>query len=72
VTFLRENIASRERSSTDAKRDKSKVNKGHEATPTATDKQKQVQYQAVDYGSLFEHRFPKSHWKDAVSFFTES
>ena len=58
VTFLQENIVRRSPID-DAKLGKSRV-KSEETM------------KMVDYGLLFEHRFPKSHWKDAVSFFTES
>lgn len=69
VAFLNDNIA--REGSTGAK---PKV-KGHGSVMAAlaTDEQQQrpAQQKVVDYGSLLEHRFPKSHWKDAVHFFTE-
>ena len=68
VAFLESNIQeiSTESGTRNKYPTKGQAAKGQEKT-SATSGQTQI---IVDHGSLFEHRFPKSHWKDAVSFFS--
>ena len=61
VAFLQENISME--ASTKSARGSIK----DQETTAATDEGVQ---KAIDFGSLFEHRFPKAHWPSAVSFFT--
>ena len=61
VAFLEKNIEESE----DVRQVKKKKAHQKEA-PSAAGDQK-----VVDHGSLFEHRFPKSHWKEAVGFFSQ-
>lgn len=42
---------------------------GQDEVTTTAAADKKIQ-NTVDHGSLFEHRFPKLHWRNAVSFFS--